>query len=157
MANRSSGPKRVVRRRVARVSHGISASSGELTLHTSTVKETLIRTIIDLSVKSLANAADAEWEAVIGKWPQNVQTIPQANASGTEGDIGDVPLDELIRFRGELDGGDNTGPLQVRDIYRDVKAQRKYDAGDVMKLEDDAETVSLLVIDGIIVTFWKQT
>jgi len=153
---RSNAPKRAIKRRVCRLNHNMGTSPVDVVIHTLSRKETLVRTIYDVSVRAAGAAVSEIWEVLLDKRPKAVQVATAANATGGEGDIGDIPIEEILRLRGGNGKGSDIGDDGFERIYRDVKSQRKFDASDTYVFSDDASAATLNV-QGLIITFWKET
>ena len=156
LPRRTNVPKRAIKRRIARINHNMTTSVVEVVIHTASRKETLVRTILQLVARDTSGSASTLWEGMLDKRPNAIQVSDAVNAAGAEGDIGDVPQEELFRFRGSIGRGDDTAADPANVIFRDLKSQRKFNADDTLVWSDDASG-AVSNLQGLIVTFWKET
>ena len=146
------GPKRPISRRMAELSFIADTSVNTFILHTSKEKETLIRTIIQLMIKGVANSGVHLYEMLIAIAPGGTSL---SNANLATGLDGTPRPQEIFRHKGIVGFATDFSAEAVL-VEKDIKAQRKLQNLDQLQLTFIADDAVALRVTGIIIQFFKQ-
>ena len=158
-------PKRKIFRKVYRINNTVNSTSVvNIDLITADEEMTLIRTIINLQQKLTVNGSN-DLDSLIHVTRNGKVVADLPTSSMTQEDIGDIPNEELLRFKSKFTNDVITGAGEAyaasfveKEHKFDLKSQRKLRKNDTVRFTYVAGAASpTMKQSGYIVTLYKRT
>ncbi len=149
-------PKRVITRRRSNVVTTVTSSQNANNIHTSTKKETLIRTLIVGAILYVGAGTLARMNMLLEVKPNGTAVADAATITETLDQEENV--NALLRGYWNADVRSDIGSPMGQQVYIDSKAMRKLEAGDVIGINFIGNSASGdMMVNLEIIQWFKQT